>query len=93
MLNLLYFLIPVIAFLYAGVGFGGATGYLAVMSFFGVAPQVMADTALVLNILVAGISFISFYRARHFRLTDWAFPCFLLECWARLQVVILAPSD
>jgi len=67
MLNLLYFLVPVIAFLYASVGFGGATGYLAVMTFFGVAPQEMANTALVLNILVAGISFISFYRAGHFR--------------------------
>lgn len=67
MLNLLYFLVPVIAFLYASVGFGGATGYLAVMSFFGVSPQDMANTSLVLNILVAGISFISFYRAGHFR--------------------------
>lgn len=67
MLSLLYFLVPIIAFLYASVGFGGATGYLAVMSFFGVSPQNMANTALVLNILVAGISFISFYRAGHFR--------------------------
>lgn len=63
----LYLLVPLIAFLYASVGFGGATGYLAVMSFFGIPPQVMASTALVLNVLVAGISFSSFYRAGHLR--------------------------
>lgn len=67
MTGLLYFWVPLIAFLYASVGFGGATGYLAVMSFFGIPAQVMASLALVLNILVASISFSSFYRAGHFR--------------------------
>ena len=65
--SLLYLLVPIIAFLYASVGFGGATGYLAVMSLFGIPPQEMATAALVLNILVAGISFSSFYRAGHLR--------------------------
>ena len=68
MFTALYLLVPLIAFLYASVGFGGATGYLAVMSFFGLPPQVMASTALLLNILVASISFSSFYRAGHLRL-------------------------
>ena len=65
--NLIHFLILLIAFLYASVGFGGATGYLAAMSFFGVSPHVMASAALILNIMVAGISFSSFYRAGHLR--------------------------
>ena len=65
--SLLYLLVPIIAFLYASIGFGGATGYLAVMSFIGIPPQEMATTALVLNILVASISFSSFYRAGHLR--------------------------
>ncbi|PIV27991.1 MAG: hypothetical protein COS37_01785 [Anaerolineae bacterium CG03_land_8_20_14_0_80_58_20] len=65
--TLLYLFVPLIAFLYASVGFGGATGYLAVMSLFGVEPQAMASTALLLNVLVAGISFSSFYRAGHLR--------------------------
>jgi uncharacterized membrane protein YfcA len=65
--SLLYLLVPIIAFLYASVGFGGATGYLAVMSLFGIPPQEMASTALVLNILVASISCSSFYRAGHLR--------------------------
>ncbi len=64
---ILYPLVLLIAFLYASVGFGGATGYLAVMSFFGIPPQVMASTALLLNILVASISFSSYYRAGHLR--------------------------
>lgn len=67
MMSYLFILVPLIAFIYAGVGFGGATGYLAAMSFFGVSPQVMASTALLLNVLVASVSFSSFYRAGHFR--------------------------
>ena len=55
-MTLLYLFVPLIAFLYASVGFGGATGYLAAMSFFGIQPQVMASTALLLNVLVASIS-------------------------------------
>lgn len=59
--------ISAIAFLYSSVGFGGATGYLAAMSLFGLPPQIMASTALVLNVLVASISFSSFYRAGHLK--------------------------
>lgn len=64
---LLFVFVPLIAFFYASVGFGGATGYLAAMSFFDIPPKVMASTALLLNILVASISFTSFYRAGHLR--------------------------
>ncbi len=56
-----------IAFLYASVGFGGATGYLAVMSLFDIPIQVMASTALILNLFVSSISFANYYRAGHFR--------------------------
>lgn len=57
--------VSAIAFLYSSVGFGGATGYLAAMSIFGVQPEVMASTALILNVMVASISFSSYYRAGH----------------------------
>lgn len=67
-MSLLFMAIPLIAFLYASVGFGGATGYLAAMSFFSIPSKVMASTALLLNILVAGISFRSFCQAGHLRL-------------------------
>ena len=60
-------LVTIIAFLYASIGFGGATGYLAVMSQFSIAPNLMASTALILNIVVAGISFFTYTRAGHLR--------------------------
>ena len=66
-MSLLFVFVPLIAMLYASVGFGGATGYLAVMSLFGVEPQVMASTALVLNVIVASISFFTYFRAGHLR--------------------------
>jgi uncharacterized protein len=55
--------------LYASVGHGGASSYLAVMGLFSLAPDVMKPTALALNILVAGIATFKFYRAGLF---TWA---------------------
>jgi len=55
-----------IAFLYASVGFGGATGYLAVMSLSGIPIRVMASTALILNLFVSSVSFFNYQRAGHF---------------------------
>ncbi len=57
-----------IAFLYSSVGFGGASGYLAAMSFFALAPAFMSTTALILNVLVASIAFIAYWRAGHLSL-------------------------
>jgi uncharacterized membrane protein YfcA len=51
------------AALYASVGHGGASSYLAVMGLFSLAPDVMKPTALALNILVAGVATLKFYRA------------------------------
>ncbi len=64
----------VVAFLYASVGHGGASGYLAVMALAGLAPSSMKPTALVLNLVVAGIGSLQFARAGHFRWrTLWPF--------------------
>jgi uncharacterized membrane protein YfcA len=60
-------LLPLAAFLYASVGHGGASGYLAIMSLFSMPIAFIKPTALVLNILVSGISFFFFYRENHFR--------------------------
>jgi len=54
------------AILYASVGHAGASGYLAVMALFSVAPEIMRPTALALNVLVATIGTIKFYRAGYF---------------------------
>ena len=58
----------VVAVLYSSVGHGGASGYLAVMAFVAVAPNITRPTALLLNVFVASIAFLQFYCARHF---DW----------------------
>lgn len=44
------------ATLYTSVGHAGASGYIAAMALMGVAPAVMKPTALVLNVLVAGLA-------------------------------------
>lgn len=59
-------LLFLVAFLYASVGHGGASGYLALMALFNFAPDIMKPTALLLNVFVSFVSFIQFYRAGHF---------------------------
>lgn len=59
-------LIPIVAFLYASVGHGGASGYLALMALFSFSPETMKPTALLLNLFVAGIAFYHYYKAGHF---------------------------
>jgi len=59
-------LIFVVALLYSTVGHAGASGYLAAMALFSISPLVMKPTALVLNILVAIIGTVRFYRAGFF---------------------------
>ena len=55
-----------VAVMYSSVGHGGASGYLAVMAFLAVAPEVTRPTALVLNLFVASIGTVQFYRAGYF---------------------------
>jgi uncharacterized membrane protein YfcA len=59
--------IGIVAFLYSSVGHAGASGYIAVMTLLGLAPATIRPTALILNILVASIGSIQFWRAGHFR--------------------------
>lgn len=60
-------LIFIVAALYAAVGHGGASGYLALMGLFGVSTLQMRPTALLLNIAVAAISFVNYFTSGHFR--------------------------
>lgn len=55
--------VGLVAFLYASVGHGGATGYLAVMSLLGVAPVLARPGALWLNVFVASVAFWRFRQA------------------------------
>jgi uncharacterized membrane protein YfcA len=60
-------LLPLVAFLYAAVGHGGASGYLALMALFEFAPDEMKSTGLLLNLFVAAISFYHFWRSGYFK--------------------------
>ncbi|MCH7985691.1 MAG: sulfite exporter TauE/SafE family protein [Candidatus Acidiferrales bacterium] len=66
LLILLLALVFLVALAYSSVGHGGASGYLAVLSFFGLAPAAMAPSALCLNLLVAGLAFAAYRRGGHF---------------------------
>lgn len=68
-LEILFLLaICLVAFLYSSVGHGGASGYLGLMALFGIEVAMMKPSALILNVFVSSIAFISYYRAGHFRL-------------------------
>ena len=56
----------VVAIMYASVGHGGASGYLAVMALFSLAPESLKPTALLLNIVVAGVGSYLYLSARQF---------------------------
>ena len=56
----------VVALLYSSVGHAGASGYIAVLTLFGFGVEVIRPTALTLNILVAAIGFIQWWRGGHF---------------------------
>lgn len=73
--------ILVVAVLYSSVGHGGASGYIAILALFSVAPEAFKPTALLLNILVAGIATYAFARAGHFswRLF-WPFAATSIPC-------------
>jgi uncharacterized membrane protein YfcA len=63
---ILWLIMPVIAFLYASVGHGGASSYLLLLNLLEYPPQEARTTALVLNIFVSLISFLSFRKAEDF---------------------------
>ncbi len=73
--------IGIVAFLYSAVGHAGASGYIAVLTLFSMAPAAIKPTALILNILVACIGTVQFWRAGHFswRLF-WPFAILSIPC-------------
>lgn len=71
----------VVGFLYASVGHGGASGYIAVFSVFGIPVIQYKPLILVLNMLVAGTGFAQFWRAGHLK---WSI------CWPFLITSIPA---
>lgn len=78
------FALGLIALLYATVGHGGASGYLAVLALSGRAPEEVRATALLLNVLVSSIGVWRFAGSVAVRWSLWArfavsaAPCALL---------------
>ncbi len=64
---LFFMLLVAVAFLYASVGHGGASGYIALMSLFSFPIIFIKPAALVLNIFISGISFWFFKKQKHFK--------------------------
>src|SRR5438128_1378613 len=91
-LTFLCLAIAVIAFLYSSVGHAGASGYIATMTLFGLVATEIRPTALVLNILVATIGSVQFWRAAH---CSWKlfWPFALLSILSASCVVFLQPSS
>ena len=56
----------VVAFLYASVGHGGASGYIALMTLAHFSPPEIRPLALMLNIGVSGIAAYQFIKSGHF---------------------------
>lgn len=63
---IIFILIPLIAFIYASVGHGGASSYLMVLAVLGFAPEEMRPTALLLNIFVSSIAFLTYRKTCEF---------------------------
>lgn len=67
-LTILFFAVAV---LYAAVGHGGASGYLASMALLGMSQTMMRPTALVLNVVVATVATWHFAKNGHFRAREF----------------------
>lgn len=85
------------AVLYSSVGHAGASGYLAAMALFGLAPAQMRPAALILNVIVATIGTVRFYRAGCFSwrlfltFTAGSIPCAALGGYLTLPTTVYRP--
>lgn len=62
-----FIILFIVALLYASVGHGGASGYLALMALYNFTPDVMKPTALMLNLFVSLTSFLLYFKGGHFK--------------------------
>lgn len=60
-------LFAIVAYMYSSVGHGGASGYIALMTWWSLSAWMIKPMALTLNLLVSMVAFIHYARANHFR--------------------------
>ena len=87
----IYILLPLVAFLYASVGHGGASGYLALLAIFGFSTNLMKPTALTLNLFVAAIQLLSFLDTKGISMEPVLALCTSL-CSSGLSGCLLEPD-
>ena len=63
---LLLFSLLSVAFLYGSVGHGGASGYITLLTLWGIEKDLIRPSVLLLNMVVSAIAFVEYYRAGHF---------------------------
>lgn len=86
-------LLLLVALLYSAVGHGGASGYIALMTIWGVEVTAVKSTALVLNAFVSIIAFLQYYRQGHFKWSlTWPFIITSVPC-AFLGAMIAVDSE
>ena len=87
--------IGLVAMVYATVGHAGATGYIAVMTLFGLSAESIRPVALILNVVVGGITAVQFSRAGYLRtqlilpLICGSIPAALVGGWLTPPVPVL----
>ena len=87
--------IGLVAMVYATVGHAGATGYIAVMTLFGLSAESIRPVALILNVVVGVITSIQFSRAGYLRtqlilpLICGSIPAALVGGWLTPPVPVL----
>lgn len=95
--TLLAFLMALIAAMYAAAGQAGASGYIAVMALFGLPPNIIRTTALILNLLVSLVGTYRYTREGLFRAKlFWPFvvtsiPMAFLGGWVKLEPSVYRP--
>jgi len=85
--------LAVVSTLYSSVGHGGASGYIAILALFSIAPETIRPVALSLNVIVAGLATYRFSKAGY---VDWksVFPILLVSMpFAYLGGGIALPSE
>ncbi len=58
--------LPIIAFLYASVGHGGASSYITLFTLLGYAQSMIKPTALIINILISLVAFMMYWKTVNF---------------------------
>ncbi len=62
----LIFGIPLVAFLYASIGHGGASSYITILTFAGYATAIVKPSALMINVVISLVAFLMYFKTVNF---------------------------